>query len=237
MAETARACTGDYYRMDPDKPIFRRSASDHLPALPAAGDDGSAWSEARADDAYALAVAMLENSITFTEPAISVSSHLDCPPDIVSGVRLIRFLAGDGVTSWLGATNVHHWLGEAYRAGAGAPADPARARRHFPIARVSGHDHLGPSAWGERPDDTLARLYARPADRAVFEETAAATRYPGAAQLVIADIVAASDPKRARALRRLAPHRVDGKPVFAWVNLPPITWDMDGDWTRTGSVG
>jgi TPR repeat protein len=224
LAASARACTGGYYRIAGlDKPTIRRSAADHLPALPAAGDDGSTWSEERADDAYALAVAMLENSITFSEKALSASSRLDCPQDVESGVRLFRFLAGDDSTSWLGASNVHHWLAEAYRAGIGVRADPARARRHFLIARVSGHDQLGPSAWGEGPGDTLASRYARPADRAVFEEILATARYPDEARLVVAEIVAAADPRRARALleaaaasnhspavRKLAEYEMDG---------------------------
>ncbi|HEY0130441.1 MAG TPA: hypothetical protein VGB57_03480 [Allosphingosinicella sp.] len=224
LAASARACTGGYYKLaGPDKPTIRRSAADHLPALPAAGDDGSTWSEERGDDVFDLAVAMLENSITFRERPFSDSSHLDCPADPASGVRLMRFLAGDGANSRLAASNVHHWLGEAYRTGTGVPADPVKGRRHFLIARLSGHDQIGPSAWGERPGDSLASLYARPAERAVFEEMAMAARHSGEAQSLIAEIVVRSDPKRARALleaaaasghsgarRRLAEHEVNG---------------------------
>lgn len=205
LAASARACTGGYYRMavGDQEPVLR-SAADHLPALPAAGDDGSTWSEERADDAYKVAVAMLENAFTFTERPLAATSELDCPPDRESGARLLRFLAGDGITSLISVSNVHHWLAEAYRAGAGVPADPAKARRHFLIARLRGHEHLSPSSWGERPGDTLASLYVRPADREVFEEIAATARYPAEARFVIAEIVAATDPKRARALLEAA---------------------------------
>lgn len=218
---TARACTGGYSQIrDPDKPTVRRSAADHLPALPAPGDDGSAWDSNRAEDLWYLAIAMLKPALKFTERPMTDSVYFNCPSDPVSGVRLLRFLAGDGALSALGVSNVHYWLAEAYRAGIGVPADPAKARRQFLIARLKGFSQLGPSAWGERPGDTLADRYLRSRDRALFEELAADGLSD--AQLLIADAIVATDPKRARALleaaaadsfeatKRLAEHEANG---------------------------
>lgn len=218
---TARACTGGYYQIrDPDKPTVRRSAVDHLPALPAPGDDGSAWDSNRAEDLWHLATAMLTPTLKFTEGSATHSVYFDCPSDPVSGVRLLRFLAGDGALSTLGVANVHYWLAEAYRAGTGVPADPAKARRQFLIARLKGFSQFGPSAWGERPGETLADRYLHSRDRALFEELAADGLSD--AQLLIADAIIATDPKRARALleaaaadsseatERLAEHETNG---------------------------
>lgn len=241
LAASAGACTGGYMRSEhPDEPTLRRSAADLLPALPAAGDDGSTWSSKRAGDAYELGTAMLESSFAFSvRPSDGGSSPVDCTQDPKSAVRLLRFLAGEGADTSLGAVNVHHWLAEAYRAGAGVPADPARARRHFLIARLFGFSQIGPSDWGENAGDTFARLYGRPSGRALFEEMAAAGI--DEAQLIVADIVMATEPKRARALiesaaasgdsdaiKRLAEHEVKGtfgkrNPERAAVLLARIT--------------
>lgn len=193
-AKATIGCTGGEYG------TRRRDAREILQSLPKAGETVLQLNEDRAYDVYAVAGALLKPAIPKPERAFDPGGALTCTPDPALGVALMTFLSADGPANRRGPNNSFYWLGQAYRHGAGVASDPARARHYFLVSRILGNFLLTSEDWGERPDETLAAVLARPANRAMLESAAAAGR--SEAQFLLGDLVLATDKPRARALLR-----------------------------------
>lgn len=205
----AAQCSGGYYgrpKDNPDADMVLFTAADIARGLPGAGPQPRITTES-GQDAYRIATALLWPALKPVDSAWAAKPWTTCPTDAAAGVRLLQWIVGEGGSDRLWPTNALFWLGLAARDGAGMPADAARARLYFLHARIAGLMTLGPEYWGESKDETLETALARPAARRLLDlEVAAGTTE---AQLVLADLVARSGPKRARALIEAAAREPD----------------------------
>jgi hypothetical protein len=207
----AAQCTGGYYGSPSDEPKApggNVTAADMATRLPRAGPQPRVKHQGH--DAFSFATAFLSPVLQPDKTPWTGKSDLTCPVDAGAGVRLLQWIIGDGGDDALyPSDNALLWLGFAARDGVGMPKDAALARQYFLHARIVGLTDFGPEYWGSTPNETLVEALARPEARAVLDLEADAGR--PAAQMLVADLIAVEDPKRARALlERAATNNIIG---------------------------
>lgn len=132
------------------------------------------------------------------------SSSLKCPARPAEAVALMQYLVGEEPDDWRGAINALSWLGLAAEQGIGMPQDTILARRYYLRARM--HSAIVPNdRWADGVDDDLIANIERAGFRRYLDELAdneSFNRNGGAARMILADEVLASDPAQARSWLR-----------------------------------
>lgn len=182
------------------KPSRQVGPTDLMPSVVQLNQPSQALDSRASSDLYKIARALFPAPESLPSFILDKESFLKCEKRPETAVAIMRYLAGEEVSDWRGATNVFAWLGLAAENGIGMPQNAELARRYY--LRYRMHWQIVPEdRWADGIDDDLIANIQRAGMRPYLEELATiegAGRNGGAARVILADEVLAADPDAAR---------------------------------------